>query len=84
MKKLFAWITKRNREKEQQLIIQADAFSTDVSQVRCFAADCFFNRLLSGECACELKTVDIDKSGRCLNFCDRAKTANFISGEQTK
>lgn len=76
---LFAWM--KRKKPEQKITVQATAFSTDISTVKCFATNCFFNRSYSGECSCDLKEIDIDNTGRCFNFCDRAKTAEFIKQE---
>lgn len=75
--KLFFKQKKDGELSEQKQAVPA-LFSTEVSKVRCFATGCYFNRSYTGEIACDLKQVDIDQTGRCMNFSERDKTAKFL------
>lgn len=85
--KLFSWFKQKKDEKlPGSKKVEIALFSTEVSKVRCFATDCYFNRSYTGEIACDLKQVDIDKTGRCMNFAERDKTAKFLEqrGKETE
>lgn len=75
---------KTKKKTETAISVQAKLFSTDISEIKCFATQCFFNRSYTGECSCDLKVIDIDATGRCFSFCDRAKAAAFIKEENKK
>ncbi len=74
----------RFRMKQNPVKVPVTLFGTDVSRVQCFETDCYFNRYYRGEMACDLKTVDIYKGGRCGNFKPRKEAAAFFSPGETE
>lgn len=58
--------------------VEVEMFSSEVSKVRCFENDCYFNRSIYGEACCDLKSVEIFKGGKCGNFKPRPEAAAFF------
>lgn len=56
----------------------------NISRITCFAEKCYFNQSYKGEFSCDLKNIEIDSTGQCVDFCDRHNTAKFIRGEHTE
>ena len=72
---LFTWIRRRGenrRRGDREITISAKAvFDDDISKITCFAGDCYFNQKYKGKFSCNLKSVQIDAAGYCMDFCDR-------------
>lgn len=70
-------------KKQTQINVPVTLFSSEVSRVRCFETNCYFNRSYCSEMTCDLKSVDIHVGGRCGNYKPRKEAAAFFSPDGT-